>query len=548
MPEYTSLLNVLYMNAKKLMLKAEFMHNGHLFFNNYYVAALCFLARIDFQVGRFSFAWNYGGDAIKVSVARDAFRMKPIDFKQASVQEKRDEEFSVRVFWMSYIVERSSCLATTWPTSLDDEKITTRLPFTDKYFENYIPQRVIYLSDIEHLNNLDRIEPDNGITWEIISLSQYKKISEFAEKSLALYMDSKSRYWDEFARLDSLHTKLMRIPSDLFRHETDNFAVYSARTIFQVGLIMLYRDAYLKVRTTSEMNPEQKEAYRIRYLRAAGEAADIFRSMQHVELQKYSPDVAFNLYIVAKVFKAELKQTGIELGEKKFLQANYDFLLSMIRGFPKSYSLIKFLIPDFKNGFARNNQSKSEPAESQTDATIPMPISMPSVDKQPVPSSSLTGKHSGVSSEGYSGHSTTLGVDAAMSLGGSNESALAIQGSAGSEQDSLVPIYSPLDGSASNVTDTSHTVSDGSAAPFSNSSYELQAEFPIWWGPDAQPQPMQVRHPAAGDISSAMPFTVEEMADIISEIMPDTGAWGSSSVQESSLLRQDQLYMIRRGL
>ncbi|KAL9569431.1 hypothetical protein ACKAV7_006486 [Fusarium commune] len=236
-----------------------------------------------------------------------------------------------RTWWTIFCYDRFTCATTGWPALIHGHNIKTRLPASEKAYENGQEEHTRFLGD-----QLLESEQHSTFAGAVLTAHIFHRTIEHTGTNNSQdqeYQDfNGDLYWQRHKGIDNdLKFMLLMLPKNLClpaNYRTHN-AIF-VNVMLQTATICLHRAALWRMKLNLQGLPSYLiRLSRDRLLPAAEEILNIFRIIPDLGATFTNPLVCFAAYIAALVFMASTSPTepNGEHGQ------NLDFILKILAAF-----------------------------------------------------------------------------------------------------------------------------------------------------------------------------------------------------------------------
>ncbi|KAG5828992.1 hypothetical protein H9Q74_000986 [Fusarium xylarioides] len=247
------------------------------------------------------------------------------DVDWIGVEERR------RTWWTMFCYDRFTCATTGWPALIHDHNIKTRLPASEKAYENGQEEYTRFLGD-----QLLESEQHSTFAGAVLAAHIFHRTIEHTGTNNSQdpeYQDfNGDLYWQRHKGIDNdLKFMLLMLPKKLClpaNYRTHN-AIF-VNVMLQTATICLHRAALWRMKSNLQGLPSYLiRLSQDRLLPAAEEILNIFRMVPDLGATFTNPLICFAAYMAALVFMASTSPTELD-GEQG---QNLDFILKILATF-----------------------------------------------------------------------------------------------------------------------------------------------------------------------------------------------------------------------
>ncbi|KAF5559752.1 Zn(II)2Cys6 transcriptional activator [Fusarium phyllophilum] len=247
------------------------------------------------------------------------------DVDWIGVEERR------RTWWTIFCYDRFTCATTGWPALIHGHSINTRLPASEKAYENGQEEHTRFLGD-----QLLESEQHSTFAGAVLAAHIFHRTIEHTGTNNSQdpeYQDfNGDLYWQRHKGIDNdLKFMLLMLPKNLClpaNYRTHN-AIF-VNVMLQTATICLHRAALWRMKSNLQGLPSYMiRLSQDRLLPAAEEILNIFRMIPDLAATFTNPLICFAAYMAALVFMASISPTEPD-GE---YGQNLDFILKILVAF-----------------------------------------------------------------------------------------------------------------------------------------------------------------------------------------------------------------------
>ncbi|RBR03896.1 hypothetical protein FVER53590_06285 [Fusarium verticillioides] len=233
-----------------------------------------------------------------------------------------------RTWWTIFCYDRFTCATTGWPALIHDHNIKTRVPASEKAYENGQEENTRFLGD-----QLLESEQHSTFAGAVLAAHIFHRTIEHTGTNNSQDQDfSGHLYWQRHKGIDNdLKFMLLMLPKALClpaNYRTHN-AIF-VNVMLQTATICLHRAALWRMKSNLQGLPSYLiRLSQDRLLPAAEEIFNIFRMIPDLGATFTNPLICFAAYMAALVFMASTSPTEPN-GEHV---QNLDFILKILAAF-----------------------------------------------------------------------------------------------------------------------------------------------------------------------------------------------------------------------
>ncbi|KAF5531953.1 Zn(II)2Cys6 transcriptional activator [Fusarium napiforme] len=236
-----------------------------------------------------------------------------------------------RTWWTIFCYDRFTCATTGWPALIHDHNIKTRLPASEKAYENGQEENTRFLGD-----QLLESEQHSTFAGAVLAAHIFHRTIEHTRTNNSQDQEDQDfnsdLYWQRHKGIDNdLKFMLLMLPKNLClpaNYRTHN-AIF-VNVMLQTATICLHRAALWRMKSNLQGLPSYLiRLSQDRLLPAAEEILNIFRMIPDLGATFTNPLICFAAYMAALVFMASTSPTepNGEHGQ------NLDFILKILAAF-----------------------------------------------------------------------------------------------------------------------------------------------------------------------------------------------------------------------
>ncbi|KAH8783527.1 fungal-specific transcription factor domain-containing protein [Hyaloscypha sp. PMI_1271] len=273
-----------------------------------------------------------------------------------------DAEERRRIFWVTYIMDRSSCISMGFPALIDERDIRTLLPVSNAAFENSTKERCLFLSDAlttQTSNDLSAF----AAQIVIVSLCGSKLAELQRYDPTAAPLESAGSIWLQPQRLGGALTTEFRVPEHLSVPFTPLDPITAFLNMSAFGCtISVHRAARAQLGQDSVSEVILTQSRKL-CVEAASKIVMIMKVTSHWNILSFNPWTSYTLYLACVGFaNAWLEERD------PALEAPLSFLLESLRAFKKTSALATIMLSDINIEFpSLLGQLDKQLAESLSD-------------------------------------------------------------------------------------------------------------------------------------------------------------------------------------
>ncbi|KAK0118715.1 hypothetical protein ONS95_007601 [Cadophora gregata] len=341
----------LYKSSRKLLQEAELQDKKLDSLSLAHAQSWILIAFYEILQGYFHRAWMSSSRAVRLVQMMKLHRidavLKTTDPSLVLLDAAKDlteVEERRRIFWMTFLMDRYSCISMGWPTLIDERDIRTYLPISNEAFANSVSEQRLFLSQAKSAQ-----EPENISTFAcqvVLSSLCGNKLSELQRFDPNVPATQPLRNaWLKPQRLNDPLTTIFCVPQYLTSRPTQLTPASVFLDIFAAATtICVHRAAQSQVRedpVSAEMIAQsRKQCLEVSF--------SIFRLMEmtcHWDLRVFYLCFPFCLYNAVTVFASFWLEQEVELYERPLR-----FLIKCIDSF-KNMPLATILLADVEAEF-----------------------------------------------------------------------------------------------------------------------------------------------------------------------------------------------------
>ncbi|KAE9367768.1 hypothetical protein N431DRAFT_494689 [Stipitochalara longipes BDJ] len=256
-----------------------------------------------------------------------------------------DAEERRRVFWVTYIMDRSSCISMGFPALIDERDIRTLLPVSNASFENSKKERCLFLSDALTTQSSKDLSPF-AAQIVIISLCGSKLAELQRYDPNATPIESAGSIWLQPQRLGSALTTEFRVPEHLCVPPAplDPTTAFLNMSAFACT-ISVHRAARAQLGQDPVSEPILSQS-RKQCLEAASKIVMIMKATSHWDILSFNPWTSYTLYLACVTYASAWLET-----RDPALEAPLSFLLEGLRAFKNTSALATIMLSDINIEF-----------------------------------------------------------------------------------------------------------------------------------------------------------------------------------------------------
>jgi len=349
--EYSEYRERLYKSSRKLLQEAELQDRKLDSLSLAHAQSWILIAFYEIIQGYFHRAWMSSSRAVRLVQMMKLHRIDavlqttdPTLVLLDAAKDLTEVEERRRIFWMTFLMDRYSCISMGWPTLIDERDIRTYLPVSNEAFANSVSEPRLFLSQAKSAQ-----EPENISTFAcqvVLSSLCGNKLSELQRFDPNVPATQPlGNAWLKPQRLNDPLTTIFCVPQYLTSRPSQLNPASVFLNIFAAATtICVHRAAQSQVRedpVSAEMIAQSRK-------QCLEVSMSIFRLMEmtcHWDLRVFYLCFPFCLYNAVTVFASFWLEQQIDLYERPLR-----FLIKCIDSF-KNMPLATILLADVEAEF-----------------------------------------------------------------------------------------------------------------------------------------------------------------------------------------------------